>query len=156
MANRILGMGDVLSLIEKVEQSVDAEKAKQMEKKFRKAQFTFDDFFEQLQQIQKMGSLSSILGMIPGMSKVKDLDVDETRITKVQAIIQSMTKKERKHPKVINYARKKRIAKGCGQPLSEVTKLVKNFEQMKKMMKKMNKSGMKGMKGLMRGGGLPF
>ncbi len=156
MANRILGMGDVLSLIEKVEQSVDAEKAKQMEKKFRKAQFTFDDFLEQLQQIQKMGSLSSLLGMIPGMNKVKNLDVDESRIKRVEAIIRSMTKKERKNPKIINYSRKKRISAGCGQPLSEVTKLISNFEQMKKMMKKMNKSGMKGMKNMMRGGGLPF
>jgi len=157
MANRILGMGDVLSLIEKVEQSVDEEKAKQMEKKFRKAQFTFDDFLEQLQQIQKMGSLSSLLGMIPGMNKVKNLDVDESKIKRVEAVIQSMTKKERKNPKIINYSRKKRIAAGCGQPLSEVTKLISNFEQMKKMMKKMNKSGMKGMKNMMRGGGgLPF
>jgi len=155
MANRILGMGDVLTLIEKVEQSVDMEKAKEMEKKFKKAQFTFDDFLDQLKQIRKMGSLSSILGMLPGANKIKNLDVDESRLNHITAIIQSMTKKERKNPKIINYARKKRIASGSGQPLSEVTKLIKNFEDMKKMMKKMNKTGLKGLKGL-SGGGFPF
>lgn len=155
MANRILGMGDVLTLIEKVEQSVDQEKAKLMEKKFKKAQFTFDDFLDQLKQIQKMGSLSSILGMLPGANKIKNLDVDESRLNHISAIIQSMTKKERKNPKIINYSRKKRIASGSGQPLSEVTRLLKNFEDMKKMMKKMNKGGFKGLKGL-SGGGFPF
>lgn len=155
MANRILGMGDVLTLIEKVEQSVDQEKAKQMEKKFKKAQFTFDDFLDQLKQIQKMGSLSSILGMLPGANKIKNLDVDESRLNHISAIIQSMTKKERKNPKIINYSRKKRIATGSGQPLSEVTRLLKNFEDMKKMMKKMNKTGLKGLKGI-SGGGFPF
>lgn len=155
MANRILGMGDVLTLIEKVEQSVDIEKAKEMEKKFKKAQFTFDDFLDQLKQIRKMGSLSSILGMLPGANKIKNLDVDESRLNHITAIIQSMTKKERKNPKIINYSRKKRIASGSGQPLSEVTKLIKNFEDMKKMMKKMNKTGLKGLKGL-SGGGFPF
>jgi len=155
MANRILGMGDMLTLIEKVEQSVDQEKAKQMEKKFKKAQFTFDDFLDQLKQIQKMGSLSSILGMLPGANKIKNLDVDESRLNHISAIIQSMTKKERKNPKIINYSRKKRIATGSGQPLSEVTRLLKNFEDMKKMMKKMNKTGLKGLKGI-SGGGFPF
>ncbi|MDN5359316.1 MAG: signal recognition particle subunit [Thermotogaceae bacterium] len=155
MANRILGMGDVLTLIEKVEQSVDQEKAKEMEKKFKKAQFTFDDFLDQLKQIQKMGSLSSILGMLPGANKIKNLDVDESRLTRISAIIQSMTKKERKNPKIINYSRKKRIASGSGQPLSEVTRLLKNFEDMKKMMKKMNKGSFKGLKGI-SGGGFPF
>ena len=155
MANRILGMGDVLTLIEKVEQSVDVEKAKQMEKKFKKAQFTFDDFLDQLKQIQKMGSLSSILGMLPGANKIKNLDVDETRLNHISAIIQSMTKKERKNPKIITYSRKKRIASGSGQQLAEVTRLLKNFEDMKKMMKKMNKTGMRGFKGL-SGGGFPF
>jgi signal recognition particle subunit SRP54 len=155
MANRILGMGDVLTLIEKVEQSVDQEKAKEMEKKFKKAQFTFDDFLDQLKQIQKMGSLSSILGMLPGANKIKNLDVDESRLTRISAIIQSMTKKERKNPKIINYSRKKRIASGSGQPLSEVTRLLKNFEDMKKMMKKMNKGSFKGLKGI-SGGGFQF
>jgi signal recognition particle subunit SRP54 len=155
MANRILGMGDVLTLIEKVEQSVDQEKAKEMEKKFKKAQFTFDDFLDQLKQIQKMGSLSSILGMLPGANKIKNLDVDESRLTRISAIIQSMTKKERKNPKIINYSRKKRIARGSGQPLSEVSRLLKNFEDMKKMMKKMNKGSFKGLKGI-SGGGFPF
>jgi len=155
MANRILGMGDVLTLIEKVEQSVDQEKAKEMEKKFKKAQFTFDDFLDQLKQIQKMGSLSSILGMLPGANKIKNLDVDESRLSRISAIIQSMTKKERKNPKIINYSRKKRIASGSGQPLSEVTRLLKNFEDMKKMMKKMNKGSFKGLKGI-SGGGFPF
>jgi len=155
MANRILGMGDVLSLIEKVEQSIDEEKAKLMEKKFKKAQFTFDDFLDQLKQIQKMGSLTSILGMLPGANKIKNLDVDEKRLTHVSAMILSMTKKERRNPKVINYSRKKRIAAGSGRPLSEVTKLIKNFEDMKKMMKKMNKTGMKGLRGMPRGG-FPF
>jgi len=155
MADRILGMGDMLTLIEKMEQTVDQEKAKQMEKKFKKAQFTFDDFLDQLKQIQKMGSLSSILGMLPGANKLKNLDVDESRLNHISAIIQSMTRKERKNPKIINYSRKKRIAKGSGQPMSEVTRLIKNFEDMKKMMKKMNKGGLRGMKGF-QGGGLPF
>jgi len=153
MATRILGMGDVLSLIEKVEQTVDEEKAKKLEKKIKKAQFNFEDFLDQLQQIQKLGSLKSILEMLPGANKVKDLSVDEDKLKHIEAIIRSMTKKERNSPKIINYSRKKRIANGSGRPMSEVTKLLDNFEQMKKMMKKMGKMNPRSLK---RMGNLPF
>ena len=155
MADRILGMGDMLTLIEKLEGSVDEEEAKKMERKFRKAQFTFDDFLDQLEQINKMGSLRSIIEMLPGGNKMKNLDVDEDQLTHMKAVIQSMTAKERRNPRIINYSRKKRIAKGSGRALSEVTKLLNNFNQMKKMMKKMNKGKLSRM-GNMGGGGFPM
>ncbi|HPE68660.1 MAG TPA: signal recognition particle protein [Thermotogota bacterium] len=144
MASRILGMGDILSLIEKAEQTMDEEKAKQMERKFRRAEFTFDDFLDQLQQIKKMGSLSSILEMLPGAGKLKDVTVDENRLRHIQAVIHSMTPRERSSPKIINYSRKKRIAAGSGRPLSDVTRLLEQFDQMKKMMKKISKPGKRG------------
>jgi len=155
MADRILGMGDMLTLIEKLEGSVDEEEAKKMERKFRKAQFTFDDFLDQLEQINKMGSLRSIIEMLPGGNKMKNLDVDEDQLTHMKAVIQSMTAKERRNPRIINYSRKKRIARGSGRALSEVTKLLNNFNQMKKMMKKMNKGKLSRM-GNMGGGGFPM
>ncbi|HNW46277.1 MAG TPA: signal recognition particle protein [Thermotogota bacterium] len=145
LSSRILGLGDVLSLIEKVEQTIDEKKAKELEKKLRKADFTFNDFLEQIRQIQKMGSLRSILEMLPGGSKLKGVTVDEKQIKHVEAIICSMTKKERANPKLINYSRKKRIALGSGRPLPEVTKLLDNFENMKKMVKKIGKMGPKGL-----------
>ncbi len=144
MASRILGMGDVVSLVEKVQESFDKKKMEEMEKRLRKAQFTFDDFKEQLRQIKKMGSLSSILEMIPGASKLKGVQVDEDQLKHVEAIINSMTKKERSNPGIINFSRKKRIAAGSGRPLSEVNKLMKSYDEMKKMMKRFGKLEKKG------------
>jgi len=137
MASRILGMGDVLSLIEKAQSAFDEKKALELEKKIRTQQFTFDDFLDQLQQMKKMGPLSSILEMIPGMnsSKLKGMEVDDKELVKVEAIIRSMTKKERQNPDVINGSRRKRIAAGSGTSIQDVNRVMKNFEQSKKMMK---------------------
>jgi signal recognition particle subunit SRP54 len=152
MASRILGMGDVLSLIEKAQSSVDEEKARELEQKMRSASFTFDDFLDQLSQVKKMGPLDEILGMLPGANKMKGLkniQVDDKQISHVEAIIQSMTKHEKVHPEVINASRKKRIAKGSGRSVQEVNRLLKQFEDMKKMMKQMtnmSKGKKKGMK----------
>ncbi|MEH7387045.1 signal recognition particle protein [Bacillus sp. JJ1521] len=140
MASRILGMGDVLSLIEKAQASVDEDKAKELEKKFKSMSFTFDDFLEQLAQVRKMGPLDEILGMLPGANKMKGLknvQVDDKQIGHVEAIIRSMTKVEREQPEIINSSRKKRIAKGSGRTVQEVNRLLKQFEDMKKMMKQM-------------------
>lgn len=139
MANRILGMGDVLSLIEKVSSSVDAQSADEMEKKFRKMDFNFDDFLSQMQQIKKMGPLKNILEMIPGISnQIKNIDIDDKELLKIEAIIQSMTKKERFDPSIIDASRKKRIAKGAGTEVSQVNRLLKQFQETKKMMKQFN------------------
>jgi signal recognition particle subunit SRP54 len=137
MASRILGMGDVLSLIEKAQSAFDEKAALELQKKMRTQQFTFDDFLEQLQQMKKMGPLSSILEMIPGMnsSKLKGLEVDDKELVKVEAIIRSMTKKERANPDIINGSRRKRIAAGSGTSIQDVNRVMKNFEQSKKMMK---------------------
>ncbi|MCM3616286.1 signal recognition particle protein [Sutcliffiella horikoshii] len=140
MASRILGMGDVLTLIEKAQSNVDEEKAKELEQKLRTMNFTFDDFLEQLGQVRNMGPLDEILGMIPGANKMKGLknvQVDEKQIGHVEAIIQSMTKAEKENPDLLNASRKKRIAKGSGRPIQEVNRLLKQFEEMKKMMKQM-------------------
>lgn len=157
MASRILGMGDVLTLIEKAQSNVDEEKAKELEQKLRTMNFTFDDFLEQLGQVRSMGPLDEILGMIPGANKMKGLknvQVDEKQIGHVEAIIQSMTKAEKEQPDLINASRKKRIAKGSGRPVQEVNRLLKQFEEMKKMMKQMTSmSKGKGKKG---GFKLPF
>ncbi len=141
IVSRILGMGDIVSLVEKVQQGLDKKKMEEMEKRLKKAQFTFDDFLDQIHQIKKMGSLSSILEMIPGAQNVKDLKIDDEQVKHVEAIINSMTKKERSNPEIINFSRKQRIAKGSGRPLSEVNKLMKNYEDMKKMLKNFNKIG---------------
>lgn len=158
MASRILGMGDVLSLIEKAEQSIDQEKAKEMEQRLKKAQFTFDDYLEYMGQIKNMGGLSSLLSMMPGIGGkiTDDMLPDEKQLGKIEAIIYSMTKEERSNPDVINPSRKQRIAKGAGVDISQVNKLVKQFEQAKKMMKSM--PGMMGGKGKKRRGGfkMPF
>ncbi|MCK9223662.1 MAG: signal recognition particle protein [Candidatus Muirbacterium halophilum] len=155
MASRILGMGDVLTLIEKAQSAFNEEEAKELEKKFRKAEFTFEDFYKQLQQIKKMGSISDIMNMIPGMGKLKkmqDVQVDEKELVYVEAIINSMTKEERIRPNVIDGSRKKRIASGAGRNVQEVNRLLKQFEDMKKMMKNMGK--MQKMMGKMPG--FPF
>jgi signal recognition particle subunit SRP54 len=157
MASRILGMGDVLTLIEKAQANVDEEKAKELEQKMRTASFTFDDFLEQLGQVRNMGPLDELLKMMPGANKIKglnNLQVDEKQISHVEAIIKSMTKEEKVHPEIINAARRKRIARGSGTSVQEVNRLLKQFEDMKKMMKQM--AGMQ-QKGKKKGGfKLPF
>lgn len=153
MASRILGMGDILTLIEKAENEIDEDKAKEMERKFRKAEFDFNDFLEQMAQMKKMGGIQSILSMLPGMGLPSDIEIDDSIFKGIEAIIQSMTYEERGNPDIINPSRKRRIAKGAGVDISEVNKLIKQFEQSKKMMKQM--SGMMG--GKRRGGfKLPF
>ncbi|MDK2808869.1 MAG: signal recognition particle subunit [Clostridiales bacterium] len=137
MASRILGMGDVLTLIEKAEAAIDSEKAEALGKKIKKADFDFNDFLDSLDQMKKMGGLSSILGMMPGMGMPKDLQVDDNAFKSVEAIIQSMTLEERANPALLNPSRKNRIARGAGVDISEVNRLVKQMEQMKKMMKQM-------------------
>ena len=145
MASRILGMGDVLTLIEKAEQSISEEEAKKMEKKFRQNSFTLEDYLTQFEAMKNMGGLSSVLSMLPGMgmkAKINPDDIDESRIEKVKAIIYSMTPQERRDPSVINYSRKMRIAKGAGTEIQEVNKLLKQFEQTKLMMKQMKNKKM--------------
>ncbi|MFE4130182.1 signal recognition particle protein [Peribacillus sp. YIM B13482] len=152
MASRILGIGDVLTLIEKAQANVDEEKAKELEKKMRTATFTFDDFLDQLGQVRNMGPLDDILKMIPGANKMKGMDnlqIDEKQIGHVEAIIRSMTTQEKEHPETMNASRKKRIAKGSGRSIQEVNRLLKQFEEMKKMMKQvtnMQKGKKKGFK----------
>ncbi|HIU87881.1 MAG TPA: signal recognition particle protein [Candidatus Avilachnospira avistercoris] len=151
MAGRILGMGDVLSLIEKVSESVDLDKQKEMEKRLRNAEFNYDDFLEQMRQMEKMGGLSALMSMMPGMGSINTDALDDSKLKRVEAMILSMTKEERQNPKLMNLQRKQRIAKGSGTDINEVNRVVKQFEQMQKMMKQMG--GL--MKGKKRGfGGL--
>ncbi len=146
MASRILGMGDILTLIDKAQADFDETKAKELEKKLKKAEFDFNDFLEQMQQVKKMGGIGDLLGMIPGMNKqMKGLEIDEKQLASTEAIIYSMTKAERANPDILNPSRKKRIATGAGVDISEVNSLVKQFENSKKMMKQF--SGMMGGKG---------
>ena len=162
MASRILGMGDILSLIEKAELEVDQEKAKELSQKIRKAEFDFNDFLEQMNQVKKMGGMTSILGMMPGMSQLKDADIDEKAIDRVEATTLSMTPKERANPSLLNLSRKQRIAKGAGVNISEVNRIVKQFDQMKKMMKQIpgmmggKKRGLGGLGGMMGKFKMPF
>ncbi len=156
MASRILGMGDVFSLIEKAQANVDEEKAKELEQKMRTMSFTFDDFLDQLSQVKQMGPLDELIKMLPGANKIKGLNnvqVDEKQLVHVEAIIKSMTSKEKTQPEIMTSSRKKRIAKGSGTSIQEVNRLLKQFEEMKKMMKQM--SGMQ-QKGKKRGMKLPF
>ncbi len=152
MASRILGMGDVLSLVEKAQEVYDAKQAKEIQKKFRKDEFTLDDFLEQMQQIRKLGSFEQILGMIPGMGNLKkqlegaDIDLNGKETRRIEAIIRSMTPRERTDIKIIDGSRRKRIARGSGTSVQEVNKLLKQFAEMRKMMKKMK--NLKGGKGL--------
>ena len=139
MVSRILGMGDVLTLIEKAEEQWSEDEAREMEEKFLKAQFTLEDFMKQIRTIKKMGSLSSLLKMIPGMPG--DLDVDEGQLVRVESIIQSMTPRERQYPGIIKASRKKRIARGSGRTVAEVNQLLRQYEMSKKMMKKLGKGG---------------
>ncbi|HOJ80264.1 MAG TPA: signal recognition particle protein [Clostridiales bacterium] len=152
MASRILGMGDVLSLIEKAQEAFDEKKAIEMEKKLRTQQFTLDDFLDQMQQIKKMGPLNQVLGMLPGMNNkaLSNIEVDEKKLARTEAIIKSMTPQERRNPDIINGSRRKRIAAGSGTSVQEVNALLKQFEEMKKMMKMVSNIGKKGGKGLGR------
>ena len=150
MASRILGMGDVLSLIEKAEEQIDEEQAAKLAKKIKKAEFDFNDFLEQMQQMKKMGGLSSILSMLPGMGLPDNLNIDDDALKGTEAIIYSMTIEERTNPSIINPSRKRRIAAGAGVDISAVNRLIKQFEQSRKMMKQM--SGMMSGKGRRRGG----
>lgn len=155
MASRILGMGDILTLIDKAQADFDASKAKELEKKIKKAEFDFNDFLDQMQQVKKMGGLNDILSMLPGMgNKLKDVEIDEKALGRTEAIIYSMTKQERSNPEIINLSRKKRIAAGAGVDISEVNALVKQFEQTRKMMKQF--SGMMGKGGKRGKFKLPF
>ena len=145
MADRILGMGDVVSLVERMEQQYDEKKAAQLESKIRKNKFDFDDFLDQIQQIKKMGNLKDLLAMIPGVgSAIKDLDVDDSAFSGIEAIIRSMTPEERANPDIINAERRKRIAAGSGKDIQEVNRLIKQFNAAKKMMKKMSSLGLNG------------
>ncbi|MBB4823957.1 signal recognition particle subunit SRP54 [Sporosarcina luteola] len=149
MASRILGMGDVMSLIEKAQANVDEEKAKELEQKFRTQSFTLEDFLDQLQQVRKMGPLDELLKMMPGFNKIKGIEnaqVDEGQMGRVEAVIYSMTKEERATPEIINANRRKRIAKGSGTSIQEVNRLLKQFEEMKKMVKQMTNMQQKGKK----------
>ncbi len=151
MASRILGMGDVLSLIEKAQTQFDEKEALELEKKIRKQEFDLEDFRDQLRQIKKLGSLDQILGMLPGlgqMKKLKQFKPDDGELVKVEAIINSMTREERRNYKILNGSRKKRIAKGSGTTIQDVNRLVKNFAQTKKMMERMTRKGLRGMPSL--------
>ena len=162
MASRILGMGDVLTLIEKAEASLDAEKAADMAQKMAQNRFTLDDFLDQLQEMRKMGDMKEMLSMIPGMGKqLKNVQVDEKQLTVTESIIQSMTRAERENPSLLNSSRKKRIAAGCGRQVQDVNRLLKQFEQVQSLMKRMTamqggggKGGKKGKKGRRGFGGL--
>ena len=155
MAQRILGMGDIVSFVERAQDEFDEKEAKRLEKKIKKNKFDFNDFLSQINQIRKMGDLKSLMGMIPGMNKMtKDLDIDDKHINKVEAIIQSMTPKERANPKLLNMSRKKRIANGCGRDIHEINMFIKQFDQMRKMMHMMSKG--RGMQQMMNAfGGRP-
>ena len=153
MASRILGMGDVLSLIEKAEQAFDQKQAAELEKKIRAATFTLDDYLAQFAQIKKMGNIENLLGMMPGMNKgaLKDAKIDEKQMAHTEAIIKSMTMREREKPEIINASRKMRIAKGSGTTVEDVNKLLKQFDTVRKMMKQMaTPGGKRGLFGKMK------
>lgn len=162
MASRILGMGDVLSLIEKAEQLYDEEQAKQLEEKLKTQQFDLNDFLDQMQQVKKMGPIKNLLGMMPGIDSraLENADIDERKLDRIEAIIKSMTKKERTNPGIINTSRKRRIADGSGTNIAQVNALLKQFEQMQKMFKQLNSKGtkkmMKKFKNVPKGMNFPF
>jgi signal recognition particle subunit SRP54 len=150
MADRILGMGDVVSLVERAQEQYDEEEARKLQKKIAKNQFGFDDFLKQIQQVKKMGSMKDLMGMIPGAGKMmKDIDIDDDAFKGIEAIIHSMTPEERSNPSIINSSRKKRVAKGSGTSVQEVNQLLKQFTQMSKMMKMMQGGGGKKMMQMM-------
>jgi signal recognition particle subunit SRP54 len=154
MASRILGMGDVLTFIEKAEKTVDAERAEELERKIRKQQFGLDDFLDQMKQVRKMGPLSNLLGMMPGFGQFKQLKnakVDERELDRIEAIVTSMTPAERRNPNVIDGSRRKRIAAGSGTTVQAVNQLVKQFNQMQKMMRQLQQGKMPSIEQLTRG-----
>ena len=154
MAQRILGMGDVLSFIEKAEQQVDEDRAAEMEKRLKKGQFTFEDFLDQMKMMRKMGPLSSLLGMIPGMgAQLRGVKIDDRELDRVEAIILSMTPEERRRPELIKGSRRRRIAQGSGTTVQQVNGLVKQFGQMQKVMKQLGKGRMPDLGALMRQAG---
>jgi len=151
MASRILGMGDVVSLVEKAQEQYDEAQARKLEEKFRRNQFTLDDFYEQLQQIKKMGPLRDLIGMIPGMDRaMKGIDIDERAMARLEAMITSMTREERNKPEIINGSRRRRIAAGSGTQIQDVNRLLKQFEEMRKMMRNLSTGKMNGMMRAMR------
>ncbi|MFH0778843.1 MAG: signal recognition particle protein [Candidatus Eisenbacteria bacterium] len=147
VATRILGMGDVLSLVERAEGAVDAEKAKRIEKKLREADFTLEDFLDQLKEVKKMGPLADLMDMVPGMGKLKKagMDVDERALTRVEAIVNSMTLEERRTPTIIDGSRRKRVARGSGSTVQDVNRVLKQFSQIQKLLKQMKRGGRKGL-----------
>jgi signal recognition particle subunit SRP54 len=148
MAGRILGMGDIVSLVEKAQENFDEEEAKRLQAKISKNKFDFEDFLNQLQQIKKMGNIKDLMAMLPGVgNKLKDLDVDDSAFKGIEALIQSMTPEERRNPEILNNSRKQRIVSGSGRNIQELNKLLLQFNQMRNMMKTMNK---------MRSSGMPF
>ena len=151
MAERILGMGDVVSLVERAQQAFDEEEAKKIQQKVKKNSFGFDDFLSQIKQVQKMGSMKELMGMIPGANKISPDDIDEDAFKGIEAIIQSMTQKERSQPKLLNHSRKKRIALGSGTKVEDVNRLIKQFEQMQKMMKMVQRGGAGKLMQMMKG-----
>ena len=150
MADRILGMGDVVSLVERAQDVYDEKKARELSKKIAKNKFGFDDFLNQINQIKKMGNLKDTVSMIPGMSQMKDVNIDNDSFKHIEALIQSMTPKERTNPKIIDHNRKKRIAKGAGRDVNEINALLKQFEQMSKMMKMVQSGGASKLMGMMQ------
>jgi signal recognition particle subunit SRP54 len=157
MASRILGMGDVISLVERAQQQFDEEEARKVQKKIAKNKFGFDDFLKQIQQVKKMGNMKDLVGMIPGAGKaIKDVDIDDDSFKGIESIIYSMTKQERENPHILNGSRKKRIAEGSGSSVADINQLIKQFSQMGKMMKMMQGGGAKQMMQMMKGkGGMP-
>ena len=155
MADRILGMGDVLTLIDKAVEMYDEKQAEELEKKLVTQTFTLDDFLQQLQQIKKMGGIMSLLKFLPGAAQIREEDIDERQLVKVEAIIQSMTKKEKRNPDILNASRRKRIAAGSGTTVQDVNRLMKQFEDMRAMMKKFGSKGKKGIGRKMFGGKMP-
>jgi len=152
MADRILGMGDVVSLVERAQEQFDEEEARKLQKKIAKNQFGFDDFLKQIQQVKKMGNMKDLMGMIPGAGKMmKDVDIDDDAFKHIEAIIHSMTPEERTNPATINASRKKRIGKGSGTSVQQVNQLLKQFNQMSKMMKMMQGGGGRKMMQAMKG-----
>ncbi len=156
MASRILGMGDVLSLIEKAEAALDQKKAAELEQRLRANKFTLADFYDQLVQIKGMGNMQDLLGMVPGMGSLKNVQVDEKALDRVQAIIQSMTPYERENPSCLNHSRKRRIAAGCGRKVEDINKLLKQFDTMQQMVKQFSGPGAsKKLKRMQKRGGIP-
>ncbi len=156
MADRILGMGDVVSLVERAQEQFDEEEAKRLQKKIQKNQFDFNDFLNQIEQIKKMGNLKDLASMIPGVGKaIRDVDIDDNAFKSIEAVIHSMTPQERSHPEILNSSRRQRIAKGSGTNIQEVNRLIKQFDQTRKMMKMVTGSKMAGMMSRMKGMNIP-